>query len=345
MNNNRIKDWGIRIRKGPGYYAIWNNLKTVRLDQGEEQPLPPERSEFYDVSLTTRCNSSCPFCYVSASSDGMDAPRPGDTWKSWMSTFPEDKDASEDPVILELCEAPKKGESLEVLKLRLLVSLAKAQGIPIMETQKPFQLAVGSTGEPTVHPELCEFLETVYSTSVVPNYTTNGIILSDKTRSERILEYTKAYCGGVAVSFGNPGLRPLAMRAIENLLSLDSCKVVVHHILGNTIEVDEFVDLQKSFGQDIHYHVLLPLMKHGRSTKTMEPGTYEYLAKKLREEGIKNVAFGANFAPYMMKSPGLIDVWEYPQDTYSKNLILGDREITITPSSFDLKPCKVITGL
>ena len=35
-----------------------------------------------------------------------------------------------------------------------------------------------STGEPTIHPQFCEFLETVYNSGVVPNYTTNGITLA-----------------------------------------------------------------------------------------------------------------------------------------------------------------------
>lgn len=46
----------------------------------------------------------------------------------------------------------------------------------ITYTNKPFQIAIGSTGEPTMHPDFCEFLETVFNTGVVPNYTTNGLI-------------------------------------------------------------------------------------------------------------------------------------------------------------------------
>ena len=81
----------------------------------------------------------------------------------------------------------------------------------IIETDKPFQIAIGSSGEPTVHPDFCNFIETVYNTNVVPNYTTNGIILSYWNKpgkryfllANKILDYTKKYVGGVAVSFGN----------------------------------------------------------------------------------------------------------------------------------------------
>ena len=80
------------------------------------------------------------------------------------------------------------------------------------KTNKPFQIAIGSTGEPTIHPEFCEFLETVYNTGVVPNYTTNGItIAKDNELSNKILAYTRRYVGGVAVSFGNKSLQKYAV--------------------------------------------------------------------------------------------------------------------------------------
>lgn len=340
-----FKDWGIRVRKGPGYFAIWYNLKTIRLDMGPEQPLPPERSEFYDIGITSRCNASCNFCYVSAGANGKDAPNPDETWRNWMATFPEDKDASNDPTILELCKKPEPDEDFEMIKLRLLITLAKKSGIPIVETEKAFQGAAGSIGEITVHPKVYEFLQAIYETKVVPNYTTNGILLSDKDKASRLLEATRNFCGGVAVSFSNLTIRPLALKAIENLLAYGECKVVIHHIISDIHSVDEFISLQKSFGKDLHYHVLLPLMAHGRSNKSMEPGVYEYLAKRIQEENITNVAFGANFAPYMKANPGLINVWEYPQEIYSKNIILGEKKLTITPSSFNLTPIKEICGL
>lgn len=338
-----FKDWGIKIRKGPGYFTIWNNLKTIRLDLGPEQALQPERSEFYDVGITSKCNSECSFCYVSAGKGGKDAPNPDETWKRWMQTFPNDIDATNDPTILELCKKPEQGESSEVVKLRILVGLSKVAGRPIVETQKPYQIAIGSIGEPTIHPKFCDFLRAVFESKVVPNYTTNGILLSDKDKAAEILEATRNFCGGVAVSFSNISLRPTALKAIENLLAYGECKVVVHHIISDPASVDEFISLQESFGTDLHYHVLLPLMAHGRSKEGMKEGTFEYMAEKIREKGIENVAFGANFAPYMKENPGLVNVWEYPQEIYSKNLILGENHITITPSSFNLTPCKEIT--
>ena len=62
-------------------------------------------------------------------------------------------------------------------------------------------LSPTSTGEPTIHPEFCKFLETVYNLGIVPNYTTNGISIAKYDgNAEEILEATSKYVGGVAVS-------------------------------------------------------------------------------------------------------------------------------------------------
>lgn len=59
-------NWGLRIRKdlSRNYYSVWENLKTTRLDLGEEIKLPYERSEFYDVGITEKCNAMCNFCFT-----------------------------------------------------------------------------------------------------------------------------------------------------------------------------------------------------------------------------------------------------------------------------------------
>ena len=164
-----FKHFGVKRRFYPdhNYNAIWCNLKTIRLGEGKALALPPRESEFYDVGINTRCNAECPFCYVSASGNGINYPNICETWKKWMDTFWE-----------------KHGNNVTL-------------------TNKPFQIAIGSTGEPTIHPEFCEFLETVYNTGVVPNYTTNGIVLAawcnplsiNYELANKILEYTRNYVG------------------------------------------------------------------------------------------------------------------------------------------------------
>lgn len=302
--------WGLKIRtlKDYNYRAVWLNLKTLRFgEDGEEiKELPPEYSEFYDVGLTTRCNACCPWCYVNASKEGRDFTDICETWKRWMEHYP----------------IERKGK--------------------VSYSLRPNQIATGSTGEPCLHPSFTQFLRTVYETNVVPNYTTNGLILSDINNPwcQEILEATSDFCGGVAISFGNKAIRSKAELAILNLLKYGNCKVMIHHLISDKESVDDFVCQTLNYGKDIHYHVLLPLMAHGRSRRGLEEGTFEYLEEQIHKYGISNIAFGANFYPYLEKSS--LPVSTYPQEAYSKNVLLDGGKVTITPSSFNLKPIKII---
>ena len=302
-----FKHFGVKRRFYPdyNYNAIWCNLKTIRLGEGKANALPPSESEFYDVGINTKCNAECPFCYVSASGNGVNYPNICETWKKWMDTFWE-----------------KKGNNVTL-------------------TNKPFQIAIGSTGEPTIHPEFCEFLETVYNTGVVPNYTTNGIILSkDTPLAKQILEATSKYVGGVAVSFGNEALRERARQAVVNLINNGNTNVNIHHIISDKDSVDEFIAEWLRYGDSILYHVLLPLMPAGRSESGVEDGVWEYLEEMIQKHEIKNVAFGAHFIKYLRNSK--IKTWLYDEESFSKNIILTPNKIQITPSSFDLNPLKII---
>lgn len=198
-----------------------------------------------------------------------------------------------------------------------------------------------STGEPTIHPQFCEFLETVYNSGVVPNYTTNGITLAKGDEySEKLLDYTRKFTGGVAVSMGNKSLHKYAKKAIQVLIEKGDTNVNIHHIISDKKSVDDFVKTWKKYGSDILYHVLLPLMPSGRSTKGVEPGAFEYMEDKIEELGIENVAFGAHFIEALKTSK--IPTWLYEAESFSKNVILTKDKVQITPSSFDLKPIKII---
>lgn len=303
-----FSSWGVKIRAYPekNYKAIWSNLVTIRIGKGIAGPLEPELSEFYDVGINTKCNAECPFCYVSATHNGINYPDICGTWKKWMDTYSEE------------------------LKDGILI------------TNKPFQIAIGSTGEPTIHPDFCEFLKTVYESNVVPNYTTNGITLSKLYKSEarKILNYTSKYVGGVAVSLSNPELERQASKAIHNLIEYGDTKVNIHHIISDMESLDRFVNNWYSYGTDIHYHILLPLMPSGRSKSGIEKGVFERLENIIEQNSMGNVAFGAHFADSLKTSK--IKTWIYPPESFSKNVILTKDHVKITPSSFNLNPIKEI---
>lgn len=179
---------------------------------------------------------------------------------------------------------------------------------------------------------------------MVPNYTTNGIILSkygsNNYTAESIMEATKFFVGGVAVSFGNLLIRDEAEKAVENLIKYGNTNVNIHHIISTKESVDNFVRAWLYYGDDILYHVLLPLMPSGRSTKSIEDGAFEYLEEQIEKNSIKNVAFGAHFIKYLRDSK--IKTWLYEPESFSKNVILTPNKVQITPSSFNLNPIKII---
>lgn len=306
VDKNHWEGKGYRKNEKFNYEAIWRNLTTIRFDIGGDViELPCDESEFYDVAIGNKCTTgNCPFCYVGANQHGEYYDGICETWKKWMETK--------------------------------------------RENEKPFQIAIGSQGEPTEHPLFTEFLKTVYETGVVPNYTTNGVILSAWNNSESkyyeranaILEATAQYCGGVAVSFGNKALEGMARQAIDGLLGKGDCHVMIHHIISDKESVDKFLDTANEYGNNIRYHVLLPLMAHGRSTQGIQDGVFEYLEEEIKTRGIKNVAFGANFAKNLKTTS--LKIWNYPQEAYSKNVLLETDRVVVTPSSFNLQPLKVI---
>ncbi len=305
-----FRQFGVKRRSFPeyNYNALWCNLKTIRTGEGVAKELPADRAEFYDVGINTKCNAECDFCYVSASHRGKNYEDICETWEKWMATFPEDE---------------------------------KLNGINVKITEKPFQIAIGSTGEATIHPDFTKFLNTVYHSGVVPNYTTNGITLHELNKeSEELLETTRRYVGGVAVSFGNPILRQTAECAVENLIKFGDTNVNIHHLIYNKESVDLLKTYIYKYGDDILYHVLLPLMPVGRSTQGVNEGVWEYLEDFLDKENIKNVAFGAHFVDYLKNSK--IKTWLYPPESLSKNVILEKDCVKITPSSFNLNPIKII---
>ena len=42
------------------------------------------------------------------------------------------------------------------------------------------------------------------------------------------------------------------------------------------------------------------------------------------------------FLPFLKKYPGSLKVYDYPEETYSSNVLLKDGKVLITPSSYDL---------
>jgi len=196
------------------------------------------------------------------------------------------------------------------------------------QEQRPFQIALGGSGEATLHPEFIEVLKTFDELGIVPNYTTNAMHLT-----EEVLDATKQYCGGVAVSL-HPHLVKVWRKGIDKLIER-GIKTNVHIIISDKESIDLFKEIYAEYNGKIDYFVLLPYMAVGRATpKVIE---YEYLEKSLRDiQDQSNIAFGANFYEFL-KITSSVKVSLYPPEIMSKYLIFDDH-ISLYNNSFEMKP-------
>ncbi len=115
----------------------------------------------------------------------------------------------------------------------------------LSDNQKPFQIAYGG-GNPNQHPDFIKVLEKTVELGIVPNYTTNGMGLTDE-----ILEATTKYCGGVAVST-HPHLYKIWTEAV-NKFSLYGVETNLHIIISDKESIDSFLNIYSRFQDKIKY--------------------------------------------------------------------------------------------
>ena len=197
--------------------------------------------------------------------------------------------------------------------------------------QKPFQIAFGG-GSPTLHPEFPQLIKTCYEMGIDPNYTTNGMWV--RTYKDTILNLTTKYNCGVAVST-HPHLEPYWRPAVNALLDA-KVHTNLHCIIGNRESIDRFEQVYRDFTGKVKYFVLLPLSAQGRSTE--EFSDWEYLTSKIKGSPA-DVAFGANFHPYLVKDPGRFSVSIYEPESMSAYLDL--ETMKVYKSSFSSEERKI----
>jgi organic radical activating enzyme len=208
----------------------------------------------------------------------------------------------------------------------------------LTDNQKPFQLAFGG-GEPVSHPDFIKLIITCYEMGITPNYTTNGMwVDSGKDYINKVLQVTSEYCGGVAVST-HSHLKWQWKLASELYLS-KNIFTNLHIIVGDKNSIDDFVDIYNEYRGRIKYFVLLPLIEQGRSKKSFSE--WDYLKSRIRRDS-PDIAFGANFYPYLVKDLNSLD--KFNINIYIPEIVSAylDLEIMkIYPSSFSTECVKQI---
>lgn len=161
--------------------------------------------------------------------------------------------------------------------------------------QRPFQVAIGGHGEPTLHPDFTKVLDKFTELGIVPNYTTNGMHVT-----QDILDATKKYCGGVAISC-HPHLEE-HWKESTRIYSQSGIKTNLHIIIGESGSVDRFKRIYEEFESVVEYFVLLPYMSVGRAIPIEVESEWDKLFDELKNYNKGKVAFGALFYPYLEKN-------------------------------------------
>jgi hypothetical protein len=199
------------------------------------------------------------------------------------------------------------------------------------ETERPFQIAIGGAGESTIHPDWVNFVKEVNSLGIMPNYTTNGMHLS-----EEVLQATEAYCGGVAVSY-HPHIPLVFAKAIRTLSEIKT-RLNVHVILGDEESFAALQSIYYTYADKLDYIVVLPYQAAGRGkaieTKKVWLDAFEWI----NTVESSKFAFGALFYNFLLENKVGLNMSIYEPEIYSGYRMMDESYNLLRTSSYDLSP-------
>ena len=202
---------------------------------------------------------------------------------------------------------------------------------PMTMNQRIFQCAVGGESDGMETPECWEALQAFRELGIVPNLTTHGIFVNEKT-----IENIVKYVGGVAVSL-HPHLEPVWRRAI-NILQEAKVKLNVHYIVSDKDSIDDLNRLYKEFRDRVDYFVLLPLMNVGLAKDNPKRVNLVELEKFMDiYHSESKLACGANLYPWLKTVGKKYGISLHPPEIFSKYLLLNDN-LDLFNNSFERKP-------
>lgn len=194
---------------------------------------------------------------------------------------------------------------------------------------RPFQIAIGGAGEPTMHPDFCEFIRCVKDLGILPNYTTNGMHLTDS-----VLNATERYCGGVALSW-HPHIFKVYHRAIPKLQNVTN-KLNTHVIIGTKESLTQLKTLYNTYERVFDYFVILPYQAVGRACEIETHKIWGEMFDWINSVNSNKFAFGALFFDYLKNNNVKLDISVYDPDVYSGYRLMDERYKIIYKSSYDI---------
>ena len=200
-------------------------------------------------------------------------------------------------------------------------------GLP--QNERPFQIAIGGAGESTLHPNWVEFVTQVKKLGIMPNYTTNGMHLSNE-----ILKATEDICGGVALSW-HPHISKTFHNSIDKLKELKT-SLNLHIIIGPKHSLSELKALYALYSKYVDFFVLLPYSASGRGKEIQTQIVWEETFKWVKSVNEKQFAFGALFYDWLLKNEVDLPMSIYEPEIYSGYRIMDDKYKLLYKSSYNL---------
>jgi hypothetical protein len=202
------------------------------------------------------------------------------------------------------------------------------------ETERPFQIAIGGAGESTIHPDWVNFVKEVNILGIMPNYTTNGMHLS-----EEVLKATEAYCGGVAVSY-HPHIPLVFHKAIKTLSEIKT-RLNVHVILGDAESLDALQSIYYTYADVLDYIVVLPYHAACRAKEIDTKKVWLEAFEWINTVESSKFAFGALFYNFLLENKVGLNMSIYEPEIYSGYRMMDDSYNLLRTSSYDLTPKKI----
>jgi sulfatase maturation enzyme AslB (radical SAM superfamily) len=294
-----------RVEESANYSSVFINGKTLRIPLDSKKPITELRfPEFYDISFGTKCKSG--------------------------QTLIKQPDGSKKNCYYCYASASLSGEYYTNV-----VDKVKWFFGNMNENQRPWQWAAGGSSEPIEHPDFWKASLAAKELGIVPNYTTNGMLVTDE-----VAEKTNELEALVAITF-HPHMEQFYRKAVK-IYNKHNIKINAHVILSDEESILKFESQYQEFKDNIDYFVILPYMNVGHAAKYPKKINYEALENavdKIYADG--KLAFGANLYNWLKKKH-IKDKYEisiYPPELLSKYISLGTGDKTIVSSnSFDETP-------
>ncbi len=152
------------------------------------------------------------------------------------------------------------------------MSLAEYKEIIKQCVRNTFQVALGGAGSPDEHEHFEEILKVTRRNGIVPNYTTSGFLVDERTA-----RITRKFCGAVAVSWYRESY---TYSAIDHFLNA-GCTTNIHFVLSKS-SLDDAIQLLSTYDRPINALIFLLYKPVGKGTSdnvlTDSPKLREFLS-------------------------------------------------------------------